>query len=372
MRSIYITLLGIFVSLSIFAETSTDTVYTKEWNQYDESWIYFDRIISEYDDNTLSSELIQVFDGIGSWENYSLVGYHYNNGRVIEELEKFWDEKHKTWINSYRKLYSYNGDHVTQILHQYIFQDQYVNSQKEVFTYGENGQLEEKVVEKFEKAWTNFLKYKYIYNAKELILEENLTYWNGECWGDEGFAVKYTYNKNQDLVKKVKTKRNGKKVKNLVLEEFDYGKNGRLNQQIVSEWDRSGKKWVQRNRAEYVNNMNGYVVSALSQNKKRKEWVNHLYTDFRGDNEPITGMDIAGGMTFSIYPINFGKTAMIEFNNPFKEVYFVKVVDQNGQLIGAATTKQDEVSINARKMSKGLYFIELQGRNSYSGKFSIE
>ena len=77
-------------------------------------------------------------------------------------------------------------------------------------------------------------------------------------------------------------------------------------------------------------------------------------------------------MTFSIYPVNYGKKAMIEFENPFNETYFVKVVDMNGQLIGSATTNNNEVSIDARMMGRGLYYVELQGRNSYSGSFSIE
>ena len=109
-----------------------------------------------------------------------------------------------------------------------------------------------------------------------------------------------------------------------------------------------------------------------NKNKNKKEWINYLCTDFTGNNDPITGMDIADGMTFSIYPVNFGKKAMIEFDNPYNEKYFVKVVDKYGRLIGSATTKNSEVSIDARNLSKGLYFVELQGRHLYSGVFSIE
>jgi len=371
MRSIYITLLSLIVSISVISQTSYDTTYSKEWNSDSESWTYFDRSITSFENDLLSLELIQVYEN-EAWENYSMISYHHNNGKVLTELEKTWNDHDQVWINSYRKLYSYNQGHLSQILHQYIFNDVYVNSQREIFKYSNDGQLEAKTVQRFEEAWTNFLRYQYFYNANDLIFEESLTYWDKNKWGDAGFSVNYTYDDDQHVVKKVKTKRNGEKGKNLIREEFIYSDNGRINSHLLSQWNSLGNKWVNKNRAEYVNNMDGYIVSMLNQNKSRKEWINYLYTDFTGSNEPITGMDIADGMTFSIYPVNFGKKAMIEFDNPYRETYFVKVIDTEGRLIGSATTDKNEVSIDARNLSKGLYFIELQGRNIFSGKFSIE
>jgi len=371
MRSIYTTLIGLIFSLSVFSQSSFDTTYTKEWNAKTESWTYFDRVISAFDSDLLLSELVQVYEN-DTWINYNLITFNYSNAQVVEELENFWDIKNQDWVRSYRKLYSYSNGKLSQVLHQYVFNDVYVNSQREVLKYTEDGQLVEKVVQTFEEAWTNFLKYQYYYNSNDLIFEENLTYWENENWGDEGFSVNYTYDERTNVVSKVKSKITGGEKKNLLQEEFIYNENGRLDNHLMSHWNGLGNKWVNKNRAVYVNDMNGYIVSMLNQSKNKKEWVNYLYTDFRGDNDPITGMDIADGMTFSIYPVNYGKKAMIEFDNPFDETFFVKVMDQNGRLIGSATTNNNEVAIDARKMIKGLYYVELQGRNSFSGSFSIE
>ena len=371
MRSIYTTLIGILLSLAVFAQSSSDTTYTREWNKKAESWTYFDRIISTYDNGTLVSELVQLFEG-DSWVNYNQITYNYNKGLVIEELENYWDFRHETWVRSFRKIYSYSNGRLQQVLHQNVFNDVYVNSQREVMHYSEDGKLIEKKVQKFEEAWSNFLKYQYYYNTNDLIFEENLTYWGGGDWGEEGFSVSYVYDDQDNVVNKTKFKIKGSDRKNLVQESFSDNDDGRLDNHLVSEWSALGGKWGNKTRAVYVNDMNGYIVSMLNQNRNKKEWINFLYTDFRGDNDPITGMDIAEGMTFSIYPVNYGKKAMIEFENPFSETYFVKVVDMNGQLIGSATTNNNEVSIDARRMGRGLYYVELQGRNSYSGSFSIE
>jgi hypothetical protein len=253
-----------------------------------------------------------------------------------------------------------------------VFNDVYVNSHREVLRYSEDGQLIEKEVQKFEEAWSNFLKYQYYYNTNDLIFEENLTYWEDNGWGDEGFTVCYQYDDQKHVINKTKFKTDGQHRKNLVQEEFMYSGNGRLDSHLLSEWSAMGGKWVNKNRAVYVNDMNGYIVSMLNQSRNKKEWINFLYTDFTGNNDPITGMDIAEGMTFSIYPVNYGKKAMIEFDNPFNETYFVRVVDMNGMLIGSATTNNNEVAIDARTLGRGLYYVELQGRNSFSGSFSIE
>ncbi len=77
-------------------------------------------------------------------------------------------------------------------------------------------------------------------------------------------------------------------------------------------------------------------------------------------------------MTFAVYPTQFGDKAKIEFDNPNKEFYHIRIMNENGQLVGSATTKKDEISIAASNLNRGLYFVELQGSNLYSGKFSIE
>ena len=125
-------------------------------------------------------------------------------------------------------------------------------------------------------------------------MKKNLTYWEQGQWGESSFVLNYQYDDQNNVVKKVKTKVNGKKSKNLVSEEYVYSEE-RLEKHIISQWSTLGKKWVNKNRAVYVNNMNGYIVEILNQNKQRKDWENYLFTEFTGKNEPITGMDITEG-----------------------------------------------------------------------------
>ena len=238
--------------------------------------------------------------------------------------------------------------------------------------YSPDGKLQEKVIQKFEEAWTNFLRYQYYYNAEYLLMDENLAYWEGESWDNVSFVYNYSYDNNGNLTEKIKKQVSGKKEKNITKEELFYGDNNRLEEHIISTWNSGKKTWTDKNRALYANNMNGYIISMLSQNTKKKQWVNYLFTDFSGNRVTPTGIAMGDGMTFEVYPTQFGKKATIEFTNPYSELYDIRIINDEGQLIGSVTTDKDEISIDARNLNKGLYFVELQGCNLYSGKFSIE
>lgn len=372
MRSIYVTILSLILSLNLFAAISYDTTYSREWNKQTETWQNFDRIISTFSDNLITQETIQIFEN-GKWINYNTTLFNYNNNVLVEELDKYWNESSNVWENNYRKLFSYNSTGLlSQVLHQYIFNGIYMNSSREVYNYTPDGQLNEKVVQKFDEAWTNFLKYQYYFLTNDLMLEENMAYWNENDWDETSFSITYSYDDLNNIVKKVKTKSFNKKKQNLIEEKFIYGENSRLVEHTIAQWNKRNNKWEDKNRAVFENDLNGFVISALNQNKDSKSWDNYLFTEFTGNNDNITSRDITDGMTFSIYPINYGKQAKIEFDNPYNETYFVKVYSENGQMLSSATTENSEVSIDARQLHEGLYFIELQGRHLFSGQFSIE
>jgi hypothetical protein len=372
MRSIFILLLGLFISCQVFSQVTNDTVYSNEWNGKTQNWEYFDRIITTYNSGLITSELVQVWQN-EQWINYNLKMTYYNNDQVIEELEQYWDPAERRWEDNYRKLYSYNKyGQLSQVSHQHIYNGKYFNTSKEIMKYSPEGLLIEKIVQRSEEAWTNFMRYQYYYNANELLIEEELTYWNDGDWDQTKTVTQIVYNSQGNIAEKKKARKINTKTRNLLKEEFYYGGNGRLEEHIVSVWNGGKNGWNHKSRALFVNNMNGYVISRLSQGKKKWNWENYLFTEYSGNREFIPGTDYMDDMTFAVYSANFGKEAIVEFSNPYNETYNVSIIDELGRVIGSATTSDDAVSLSATNLIKGNYFVELQGSNLYSGKFSIE
>ena len=372
MRSIYLTAVIALISFSSFSfsQITTDTTYSFDWNDKTESWEEFDRTIVTYNNGFKASEILQVQED-GKWVNYNFKAYYYNNGRVIEEFEQFWNDIKLRWDDNYRLLYTYDKyGNLTILTHQNIFKNNYVNSMREIMTYSPDGKLIEKIIQKYDQAWSNFIRYQYFYNAKELLIEENLAYWNDDSFSDDSFVIKFDYDRKGRLIEKSKIRISDNGKEKLIKEEFFYDGNGYIEEHNVYEWAKKG--WENKNRALYVNNRQGNVLSMLAQYWTKKDWANYSFTDFPGDfiASPVASFDANSSVV--VYPDFFNNKAKVQFDNPYNEIYFVRVFSQDGNIIGSATTSENEISISIKNLRKGLYFVELQGSNSFSGKFSIK
>jgi len=379
MRSICTVMLILVFSLSLAAQITYDTTYTRQWNSKTSEWENFDRIISSYDNGLVTSEMIQVQKD-DTWMNYNFKAYYYENGKVIEEFEQYWNESKLKWEDSYRKLYSYDSEgKLMQITHQNIFKGKYINTSKEILIYTSDGRLKEKIIQKFEnseinseKAWSNFLRYQYYYNSNDILINENLAEWKGNSWENDSFIINYTYNEIGNLIEKTKIKNTGTKTRNLTKETYVLNDQQQLEERFISTWDSRSKTWLDNTKAIYKNNNKGNLVSVILQQKKGKLWNNFLCSDYNGNSSELNTMEIADFMTFSVNPSDYGDNAMISFNNPFNELYCVSILNADGLIIGSATTDKDQIVIDTFNLDRGLYYVELQGSNLYSGKFSIE
>ena len=72
----------------------------------------------------------------GDWENYSRADFTYENGLRTVELNQQYDEVNG-WINSYRSLYSYSGNLLTESTTQFWENETWTNADQEVYTYQE-------------------------------------------------------------------------------------------------------------------------------------------------------------------------------------------------------------------------------------------
>ncbi len=371
MRSIYITLIVTFVSLSTFSQITSDTTFSKQWNSETQNWEAYSRTITTFSNELVSSERVEIFQE-NKWINYSFKGYYYNNGNVIEKSEQYWNDSKLKWVDNFRMLYSYdeNGN-LIKLLHQNYYDGKFVSTRKEKMDYFPNGELKEKIIQKIneDQAWSNFLRYQYYYNANDLLIEENLTYWENNDWDENSYTTNYSYDNSGNLTSKTKIYCNKNKKENSTREEFMYGDDNKLQEYAIYNWTK--KHWTKRNRVVYSNNDNSRTI--LSQVWSKNEWANYTSTELPGDYKTDASVnDLDYSISFDIRSNRLGTKAIIEFDNPYNERYFVQVVNEYGLIVNAETTNGNEISIDSYYLEGGLYYIELQGSNSFSGKFSIE
>ncbi|MBM3435366.1 MAG: hypothetical protein FJY07_04005, partial [Bacteroidetes bacterium] len=257
MRSICVILINLVVSAGLYSQITYDTSFTRQWNSESNDWENFDRIVTTYENGLVISELIQVNES-DRWVNYNLKAYYYSNGHVIEEFEQYWNDLKLKWVDNYRKVYSYDRDgKLTHITHQNIFKGKYVNSTKEIMIYTPEGKLKEKIIQKYEKVWTNFLRYQYYYNSNDLLLNENLANWDGKNWKND-LNFDYKYNETGQLTEKTKVRIAGSKRKNVMKEEFNYGLSGNLEEHLAYLCNKRTQEWSSYGKSLYVNSDDFY------------------------------------------------------------------------------------------------------------------
>lgn len=372
MRTICILILSVLISTNIFSQVNYDTTYSRHWNSNANSWENLDRIVTTYINGLMASELVQVNED-DEWVNYNLKAYYYNNAKIIEEFEQYWNNNKLKWVDNYRKLFKYNNDgKLVQIRHQNIYKGKYIDTSKEILIYSADGKLQEKIIQNYEEAWTNFLKYQYYYNSDDLIMDENLAYWKDYQWGNPSFNYSFVYDESGNVLEKTKFQVKGQKQITLTKEEFIYNSNGNLEEQVLYNYNSKKKKWMNSNRALYTYNDAGYAINMITQRVERNNWINDLNSELSRINNADYNYELADSMTFAVSPANTKGEATVEFTNPYNEFFQVSIVDESGQMIASVITDKNEISIETVNLNSGLYFVELQGSNLYSGKFSIE
>ena len=143
--------------------------------------------------------------------------------------------------------------------------------------YTSDGQLKEKIIQKYEQAWTNFLSINIITMQMTCYWKKTWLIWGKDSWNKTSTSFQHSYDELGNLMAKTKVLLNGSKHKNISKEEFTYNYDGRLASHFVSNWNKQKKCWDKKNRSVFENSLNGFVVSVLNQNSSKKEWVNIFY-----------------------------------------------------------------------------------------------
>ncbi|MBN1340054.1 MAG: hypothetical protein JXA03_12065 [Bacteroidales bacterium] len=363
---------AVLISAGAWAQITTDTTYMNQWNSKSSAWDQFDRTIEYYNQDIKISELTQVFDQ-DRWINYSFKAITYGkNGEISEEVEQFWNDLQLRWEDNTLIRYQYDKEgNLTEILYQNIYNGLINNGYREVFSYYADNKVKEKIRQHFENSWGNFLKTGYIYN-QDLLSEETICYWEDNKWSSSFIVDKHRYNPDGKLVSKMKSKVENGNETNISKEEYIINTYGMLEELTVSRWNEKKSSWINENKVLFSNDLSGNTISCLSMTWQRNQWSNYMFTEFSNGKIINLRTPLEHEMTFTITANPYRKIARIEFENPGNESFVVKVVDQNGKLVNTCHTSGNLVKFENMALDSGLYYVEFQGNEFYSGKFSIE
>lgn len=372
MKVICIALTTLFLSAFGMAQITTDTSYTKQWNDRSNGWESFEKTVKYFNDDFLISELVQVYNG-ERWVNYSFKSISHNeNGNLSEELSQFWNDHLLRWEDNSKVVYSYDEDgKLVRMSQMNIFGNEAENNKKEEYAYDAGGRVIEKTIFHFDNGWQNFIRNTYVYDEGNPI-EERTYHWKNGQWGEPTSLEKFQYNKEDQMVARNKFRFENGMEQPLLRQKNYINRNGNLEELLIQRWDSKAGEWKSSDKFLFVNNKEGNVISSLHMTWNRSEWANLWFNEYSGNTKVDPCMPIEKEVTFEVRTHPFLNKAIVDFDNPNREVITIRILDEQGTVIRSCTTSGNKVTFKKDQLETGLYYVELHGDDLYTGKFSIE
>lgn len=276
-----------------------DTLYTFQYHEESDSWIYFEREIRRFNDNDQPTEnFVQTYNlDNQSWTNSMRVNYTYDEkGNEIEAITQHWDKNYKDWVNARLKTVSYKGRKREEILFQEWKRptEEWYNIMKYLITYNDKGKEYSVTINLFNGAtrqWDNYKRFlmdfespfapptsvivenwnsgqgswetegKYMmrYNGRGMKTEEvRLTYNNSLRSFIEGMKFNMSYDKKGNMIEYVEKKYDitGKSWMNFSKYTASYNEQQYMTEKVEYSWDKSSNQWVETNKFRFSTDIN--------------------------------------------------------------------------------------------------------------------
>ena len=312
----------------------------------------------------LVEELTEVDFGNG-WRPAEQVTYEYDfAGNVLEIVVAEYEEGE--WEEVQISTYTYDGEALSEIVHQYWDGSAWQNDMKEVYNF--NGDVTTVLFWEWNgTTWSSRELHTYTFgqNSVEVLMQ----YMQGGAWQNEEKDT-YTLDFIGNVTEILKQTWVGTSWTNDELTTYDYA-GGVFNTKTVKRWN--GTSWLADKRFEYEYDDNGNAIHgecfevlidqwypgdgdiemAYGYNAATKEYygaiVDMVYVDLTGVNENPAAMNL------SVYP----QPAQNEVN--IKADGFAKAEIYN--LAGQKLMESESATLNVGNLATGLYIIKVYDCN---------
>lgn len=247
-----------------------DTLYTFQFDEQLNKWIYYQREIRRFNEGDLPLEnFVQVWNTkTNKWANYLKVNYAYDeNGNEIEAITQQWDENFNNWLNASLKTTTYKGRKKEEIL----FQDwkkpanEWFNVMKYLLKYNDNGTESNITISLYNgitKSWDNhkrfLMEFDGYFAPPSTVISEN---WKSNNWETVG-KYDLTYNGRNKKTSEIRYTYNQSNKRWLegIKVEMEYDKKGNQISYQESKYDSKNKSWLYFNKSTSVYNEEGYMT----------------------------------------------------------------------------------------------------------------
>ena len=220
-----------------------DSISVKDYDSNTSTYLPNYRDVYTYDSGNLNTLWSEEMWNTNTYEQQSKIEFTYTtSGKIESYIYYYLDSNTGTIVPSEKKLFNYNGNGQ---LSEYISQEydnsgQFINTEKDVYTYAQTSDI----------------------FPNEVILYE----WDGNNWQQNMKGI-ITYNNNNAFTNILVQQYNSGTWINIFNITRTYDANDRLTMELFENWD--GTAWQNSNKTEITYTQNGNILEI---NSDISEW----------------------------------------------------------------------------------------------------
>lgn len=261
-----------------------DTLYTFQFDEQLNKWIYFQREIRRFNGGDIPIEnFVQTWNKeTKKWTNYLRVNYTYDeHGNEVEAITQQWDPAFNNWLNAELKTTTYKGRKKEEILFQQWKKptNEWFNVMKYLLKYNDKGKENSITISLFNgitNSWDNYrrflMEFDNMYAPPSSIVSES---WKNRSWETIGkYDLMYNGRGKKTSEIRFTWNQSNKKWLEGVKVEMEYDKKGNQISYEESKYDVKNYNWVKFNRSLSSFNESGYMTEKTEYiwNRTQNEW----------------------------------------------------------------------------------------------------
>lgn len=215
--------------------------------------------------------------------------YSYANGKKIEMIVYDFDSYAKTLSPSYKKVYVYDNELLSEIDH-YVYDHASSSwamqiSSKATYTYNANGQIVTELKQEYTSGtWKNNTKYVYEYNENNQLISKTQSLWTTTSSGGyftEQYQFQYTYDTNGNLLQCKNCTWQGTSYPSgwvsYSIYAYSYSASNQLLSRIITRLNKNTQQWEGFDKLEYDYDADGdiYRVTDWDWDDATNDWTGY-------------------------------------------------------------------------------------------------
>lgn len=349
-------------------------LFTMDGVNYDNYW----RTLFTYSgDENPASETEQEWTGT-TWQNFEKRENTYDSqNNIVEFIRSDWENSTSDWNLSYKFIFSYTDVNKIDsyiILNRNNTDNSWQNNTRFSIVYDGNNltQVLHEGWNDIDSEWEALEKTERTFNANNQLTNSKDIYWNegNQVWINNSHYL-FAYDDDGNNISRIEQEWQSGSWENSFKEEYFYSS---LNLVEVIGYEWSGSEFAEVARILYTYNDYEQCTEAILEFWDGSDWASDLnsvqirlyYEEFE-DN--TTGIEkIIDRNEFEIYPNPTSDVLKLKLNN--QEIQEIKIIDITGKTVFESSTGfyASEANIPVNHLQNGVYIIRVTSGNQIGTK----